>query len=44
MDPEASTFYVMDRGYVYFKRLGRFVQAGSHSITRAKCNAGEQLV
>jgi hypothetical protein len=38
VDPEASSFYVMDSGYVDFKRLYRFVQSGSLFVTRAKCN------
>jgi hypothetical protein len=35
---EAGAFYVMDRGYVDFKRLHRFVWAGAFFITRAKIN------
>jgi len=36
--PEASAFYVMDRGYVDFERLYRLHQAGSFFVTRAKFN------
>ena len=35
---EAGSIYVMDRGYVDFKRLYRFEQAGAFFITRAKRN------
>src|SRR6202165_4581895 len=36
--PEAGSFYVMDRGYVDFERLGRLDDAGSFFVTRAKSN------
>ena len=35
---EAGAFYVMDRGYVDFRRLYRFVLAGAFYVTRAKTN------
>jgi transposase len=35
---EAGSFYVMDRGYVDFARLHRFVQAQAFFVTRAKSN------
>lgn len=35
---ELGAFYVMDRGYVDFKRLYKFVLAGSFFVTRAKSN------
>jgi hypothetical protein len=38
---EPGAFYVMDRGYVDFERLFRFVLAGAFFVTRAK--AGLQL-
>ncbi len=34
--PEAGAFYVMDRGYLDFKRLFRLHTAGSFFVTRAK--------
>ncbi len=34
--PEPGAFYVMDRGYVDFARLFRFVLAGAFFVTRAK--------
>ena len=34
--PEPGAFYVMDRGYVDFERLYRFVLAGAFFVTRAK--------
>ena len=34
--PEAGAFYVMDRGYVDFKRLAKLDGAGSFFVTRAK--------
>jgi hypothetical protein len=40
--PEAGAFYVMDRGYVDFKRLHRLHQAGSFFVTRAKSNLKAQ--
>ena len=33
---EPGAFYVMDRGYVDFARLYRFVLAGAFFVTRAK--------
>ena len=36
--PEAGAFYVMDRGYVDFRRLARLEDAGSFFVTRAKSN------
>ena len=36
--PEPGAFYVMDRGYIDFERLGRLHQAGSFFVTRAKSN------
>ena len=39
--PEPGAFYVMDRGYVDFKRLYRFVLASAFFVTRTK--AGIQL-
>jgi len=38
MTPEPGAFYVMDRGYVDFKRLFRMHQAGSFFVIRAKSN------
>ena len=35
---EPGAFYVMDRGYVDFARLYRFVWAGAFFVTRAKVN------
>ncbi len=35
---EPGAFYVMDRGYIDFKRLSRLSQAGSFFVTRAKSN------
>jgi hypothetical protein len=35
---EPGAFYVMDRGYVDFARLHRFVLAGAFFVTRAKTN------
>ena len=35
---EPGAFYVMDRGYVDFDRLYRFVLAGAFFVTRAKTN------
>jgi hypothetical protein len=34
--PEPGAFYVMDRGYVDFKRLSQFVQASAFFVTRTK--------
>lgn len=39
--PEAGAFYVIDRGYVDFQRLFRFVLAGAFFVTRTK--AGVRL-
>jgi hypothetical protein len=36
--PEPGAFYVMDRGYIDFERLGRLAAAGSFFVTRAKSN------
>lgn len=36
--PESGSIYVMDRGYVDFKRLHVFHQAGAFFVTRAKSN------
>lgn len=35
---EPGAFYVMDRGYIDFERLGRLSEAGSFFVTRAKSN------
>jgi hypothetical protein len=35
---EAGAFYVMDRGYVNFRRLHRFVLASAFYVTRSKSN------
>jgi len=35
---EPGAFYVMDRGYIDFRRLGRLSEAGSFFVTRAKSN------
>ena len=35
---EPGAFYVMDRGYIDFERLGRLSKAGSFFVTRAKSN------
>jgi hypothetical protein len=35
---EPGAFYVMDRGYIDFERLGRLNKAGSFFVTRAKSN------
>ena len=35
---EPGAFYVMDRGYVDFQRLGRLAAAGAFFVTRAKDN------
>src|SRR3989344_1838696 len=40
--PEPSAFYVMDRGYLDFERLGRFQDAGSFFVIRAKSNLKAQ--
>jgi hypothetical protein len=36
--PEPGAFYLMDRGYIDFERLGRFAAAGSFFVTRARSN------
>src|SRR6202140_5652061 len=36
--PEAGTIYVMDRGYVDFRRLYAIHQAGAFFVTRTKIN------
>ena len=36
--PEAGAIYVMDRGYVDFRRLYRLHQSGAFFVTRAKSN------
>ncbi len=38
ISPEAGAIYVMDRGYVDFRRLHVFTQAGAFFVTRAKIN------
>ncbi len=40
--PEAGAFYVMDRGYLAFKRLYRLHAAGSFFVTRGKSNLKAQ--
>jgi hypothetical protein len=35
---EAGAFYIMDRGYVDFRRLNRLTQGGAFFVTRAKRN------
>ena len=35
---EPGAFYIMDRGYIDFERLGRLNEAGSFFVTRAKSN------
>ena len=40
--PEDGTFYIMDRGYVYFKRLFILYIAGACFVTRAKSNTRYQ--
>jgi IS4 transposase len=40
--PEPGAFYVMDRGFLDFKRLFRFHQAGSFFVTRGKSNLKAQ--
>ena len=35
---EPGAFYVIDRGYIDFERLGRLNEAGSFFVTRAKSN------
>lgn len=36
--PEAGAFYIMDRGYLDFKRLYTLAQTGAFFVTRAKSN------
>ena len=36
--PQPGAIYVMDRGYIDFERLGRFHEAGSFFVIRAKKN------
>jgi hypothetical protein len=40
--PEPGAFYVMDRAYLDFERLGRFNAAGSFFVIRAKSNLNAQ--
>jgi hypothetical protein len=40
--PELGAFYVMDRGYLDFKRLHHLHDAGSFFVTRAKSNLNAQ--
>jgi len=40
--PEPGAFYVMDRGYLDFERLGRYAAAGSFFVIRAKSNLKAQ--
>ena len=42
--PEAGAIYVMDRGYVDFKRLHKLHQAGAFFVTRAKANMNHHRV
>lgn len=42
--PEAGAIYVMDRGYLDFKRLHAFHQAGAFFVTRAKSNMAARRV
>ena len=35
---EPGAFYVMDRGYLHFRRLFKMHQAGAFFVTRAACN------
>src|SRR6266568_5605493 len=35
---EAGSYYIMDRGYIDFDRLGRFHETGSFFVIRAKTN------
>lgn len=42
--PEAGAIYVMDRGYVDFKRLHKLHQAGAFFVTRAKTNMNHHRV
>ena len=40
--PEAGAFYVMDRGFLDFRRLYRLHQAGSFFVTRSRSNTKVQ--
>jgi hypothetical protein len=40
--PEPGAFYVMDRGYLDFERLGRYNAAGSFFVIRSKSNLKTQ--
>jgi hypothetical protein len=42
LQPEPGAIYVMDRGYIDFERLGRFHEAGSFFVIRAKRNLKAQ--
>ena len=42
--PEAGAIYVMDRGYVDFRRLHALHQAGAFFVTRAKSNMKQHRV
>lgn len=42
--PEAGAIYVMDRGYLDFKRLHAFHQASAFFVTRAKLNMDARRV
>jgi Domain of unknown function (DUF4372)/Transposase DDE domain len=42
--PEAGAIYVMDRGYIDFDRLGRFHDAGSFFVIRAKTNLKPRIL
>jgi Domain of unknown function (DUF4372)/Transposase DDE domain len=44
LTPEPGAFYVMDRGYLDFKRLFTLHQAGSFFVTRAKWNMDARRV
>jgi hypothetical protein len=41
---EAGSFYVMDRGYVHFKRLVRFTHAAAFFVVRTKGNLHYRVV
>ena len=38
LTPEPGSYYVMDKGFIDFKRLYRFTLAGAFFVTRAKVN------
>ena len=40
--PEAGAFYIVDRGYLDYRRLYRLHQAGAFFVTRAKKNTNAQ--